>query len=90
MFPLHLLPPSFISYVLLTQLLDVTVAVTVHVSLPVIDRDNDDEHKVVPPPAELPPPPPPPPVGAGTSTPNADLKNDAIELNIEPKKLVTS
>jgi hypothetical protein len=72
------------------QLLDVTVAVTVHVSLPDIDTDNDDEHKVVPPPAEPPPPPPPPPAGAGVSTLNADLKNDAIELNIEPKKLVTS
>jgi hypothetical protein len=90
MFPLHLLPPSFISYVLLTQLLDVIVAVTVHVSLPVTDRDNDDEHNVEPPLDEPPPPPPPDVVVLGVRTLNAELKNDAIELNIEAKKLVTS
>ena len=68
------------------QLLDVAVAVTVHVSFPDIDRENDEEHRVEP------PPPPPPPVGVdlGSSTLNAELKNDAIELNIDVKKLVTS
>jgi hypothetical protein len=95
MFPLHLLPPSFISYVLLAQLVVVTVAVIVHVSLPVIDTVSDEEHNVVPPPdepllGEPLPPPPPPPTGVGVNTLNADLKNDTIELKNDEKKLVTS
>jgi hypothetical protein len=79
----------FISYVLLSQLLAVTVDVIVHVSLPDTDRDNDAEHDGGP---DEPPPPPPPPVGVdlGSNTLNAELKNDAIELNIDEKKLVTS
>jgi hypothetical protein len=79
----------FISYDLLSQLLAVIVDVIVHVSLPDTDRDNDAEHDGGP---DGPPPPPPPPVGVGlgSSTLNAELKNDAIELNIDEKKLVTS
>jgi hypothetical protein len=79
----------FISYDLLSQLLAVTVDVIVHVSLPDTDRDNDAEHDGGP---DEPPPPPPPPVGVdlGSNTLNAELKNDAIELNIDEKKLVTS
>jgi hypothetical protein len=80
----------FISYDLLSQLLAVTVDVIVHVSLPDTDRDNDAEHDGGP--DGPPPPPPPPPVGVdlGSNTLNAELKNDAIELNIDEKKLVTS